>query len=174
MSAKTESLFHTSHKSFNFAVFCCWGEVVVPSEPPEREKTKKTAKYWTIIKTQPEHCDYWKPELRAHQLNSKYLFCSCFNVVGHFFFSFPFMVEIFVCFPSRTSFPFNVRRYTCWYSLIGFLHILYLNHHIIYLISFSHHIIYLCTFRWVLFFLAVTFFTRTHYTFARLRGKTNA
>ena len=57
------------------------------------------------------------------------------------------MVELFVCFSSRTSFPFKVSRYTCGYSLIGFLHILYLDHHIIYLISFSHHIIYLCTFR---------------------------
>ena len=54
--------------------------------------------------------------LRAHQLNSKYLFCSCFNVAGYLFISFPFMVEIFVCFPSRTSFPFQVSRYTCSYS----------------------------------------------------------
>ena len=85
--------------------------------------------------------------LRAHRLNSKNLFCSCFNGAGYLFILFPFMVEIFVCFPSRTSFPFKVSRYTCGYGLIGFLHMLYLNHHIIYLISFSHHIIYLCTFR---------------------------
>ena len=85
--------------------------------------------------------------LRAHRLNSKYLFCSCFSGAGYLFIAFPFMVELFVCFSSRTSFPFKVSRYTCGYSLIGFLHILYLNHHIIYLKSFSHHIIYLCTFR---------------------------
>ena len=127
-------------------MFCCWGEVVVPSEPPEREKTKKTAKYWTIIKTQPEHCDYWKPELRAHQLNSKYLFCSCFNVAGYLFFLSPFMVEIFVCFPSRTSFPFKVSRYTCEYSF-KYFYIRYLNHHIIYLVSFTNHVIYRRTFR---------------------------
>ena len=59
MLDKTELLSHTSHKSFNFAVFWFWGDVVVPSEPPEKEKTKKTAKYWTIIRAQPEHCDYW-------------------------------------------------------------------------------------------------------------------
>ena len=38
-------------------------------------------------------------------LNSKYLYCSCFTVAGYFLMSFPFMVVILVCFPSRTNFP---------------------------------------------------------------------
>ena len=151
-------------------MFCCWGEVVVPSEPPEREKTKKTAKYWTIIKTQPEHCDYWKPVLRAHQLNSKYLFCSCFNVAGYLFILFPFMVEIFVCFPSRTSFPFQDSRYTCSYSFslqlyniifksLDYLpHIFYLPYHLPVHVSFAFD-----------FSFAVTTLTRPHYTFALFR-----
>ena len=39
--------FLTWHKSFNFeASFCgCRGEVVVPSEPPKKERIRKTAKY---------------------------------------------------------------------------------------------------------------------------------
>ena len=36
----------------------------------------------------------------------EHLFCSCFNVAGYLFITFPFMVEIFVCFSSRTNFPF--------------------------------------------------------------------
>ena len=44
MSEKTVLFFHTSHKSFEFAVFCCWGEAVVPSEPPVQERIRKTAK----------------------------------------------------------------------------------------------------------------------------------
>ena len=45
--------------------------------------------------------------LRAHRLNSKNLFCSCFNGAGYLFILFPFMVEIFVYFPSRSSSPFQ-------------------------------------------------------------------
>ena len=40
--------FLTWHKSFNFEAFCCWGEVVVPREPPKKERNRKTAKYWSM------------------------------------------------------------------------------------------------------------------------------
>ena len=85
--------------------------------------------------------------LRAHRLNSKNLFCSCFNDAGYLFILFPFMVEIFVCFPCRTSSPFQSESLYVQVQF-QFLYIyLYLIHHIIYLVSFSHHIVYLCTFR---------------------------
>ena len=64
-----------------------------------------------------------KSVLRAHRLNNKNLFCSCFNVAGYLFILFPFMVEIFVCFPSRTSSPFKVSRYTCWYNFSFYIFI---------------------------------------------------
>ena len=108
--------------------------------------------------------------LRAHQLNSKYLFCSCFNVAGHLFILFPFMVQIFVCFPSRTSFPFKESRYTCRYSFslqlyniifksLDYLpHIFYLPYHLPVHVSFEFD-----------FSFAVTTLTWAHYTFARLR-----
>ena len=52
--------FLTWHKSFNFAVFCCWGEVVVPSEPPKKERIRKTAKYWTMaVRVEREHSVFW-------------------------------------------------------------------------------------------------------------------
>ena len=41
-----------------FAVSCCWGEVVVPSDDlPETQRINKTAKHWTIIimRVEPEH-----------------------------------------------------------------------------------------------------------------------
>ena len=66
-----------------------------------------------------------KSVLRAHRLNSKYLFRFVFNVAGHLFISFPFMVEIFVCFPSRTSFPCKESRYMCRYSFSLQLYIYY-------------------------------------------------
>ena len=120
--------FLTSHKSFDFVVFCCWGEVVVPSEPPEREKTKKTAKYWTIIKTQPEHCDYWKPVLRAHQLNSKYLFCSCFNVAGYPYFISFYGRNIFFVFLLEQASLFKLVVIRAIIVLVCSYIILYLNH----------------------------------------------
>ena len=49
--------------------------------------------------------------LRADQLNSKYVFCSCFSGAGYLFIAFPFMVGIFVCFLSRTSFPFRSESF---------------------------------------------------------------
>ena len=57
---KTVLFFHTSHKSFEFAAFCCWGEVVVPSEPPVQERIRKTAKYCTIIMigVEPENTEW--------------------------------------------------------------------------------------------------------------------
>ena len=44
-------------------------------------------------------------------LNSKYLYCSCFTVAGYFLMSFPFMVVILVCFPSRTNFPLKKKNH---------------------------------------------------------------
>ena len=40
-----------------FAVFCCWGEVVVPSDLPEIQRINKTVKHWTIImmRVEPKH-----------------------------------------------------------------------------------------------------------------------
>ena len=52
--------FLTWHKSFNFESFCCWGEVVVPSEPPKKERIRKTAKYWTMaMRVEREHSVFW-------------------------------------------------------------------------------------------------------------------
>ena len=48
-----------------------------------------------------------KSVLRAHWLNSKNLFCSSFNGADYLYILFPFMVEIFACFSSRTSSPFQ-------------------------------------------------------------------
>ena len=48
--------FLTWHKSFNAVAFRCWGEVVVPSEPPKKERIRKTAKYWTMaVRVEREH-----------------------------------------------------------------------------------------------------------------------
>ena len=52
--------FLTWHKSFNFESFCCWGEVVVPREPPKKERIRKTAKYWTMaMRVEREHSVFW-------------------------------------------------------------------------------------------------------------------
>ena len=79
---------------------------------------------------------------------------------------FPYMVEIFVCSSSRTSFPFKERRYTCRYSFslqlyniifksVDYLpHIFYLTYHLPVHVSFEFD-----------FSFAVTTLTRPHYTF---------
>ena len=65
--------FLTLHKSCDVAVFWCGGEVVVPKEPPEMQIIKKTAKVCTMMRAEPERCDYWlKSVLRALHLNGKY------------------------------------------------------------------------------------------------------
>ena len=52
--------FLTWHKSFNFESFCCWGEVVVPSKPPKKERIRKTAKYWTMaMRVELEQSVFW-------------------------------------------------------------------------------------------------------------------
>ena len=52
--------FLTWHKSFNFESFRCWGEVVVPTEPPKKERIRKTAKYWTMaVWIEGEHSVFW-------------------------------------------------------------------------------------------------------------------
>ena len=52
--------FLTWHKSFNFESFRCWGEVVVPSEPPKKDRIRKRAKYWTMaVRVEREHSVYW-------------------------------------------------------------------------------------------------------------------
>ena len=101
------------------------------------------------------------------------MFCSCFNVADYLFISFPFMVEIFVCFSSRTSFPFKVSRYTCGYSFKYFC-MIYLNHHYHLLRIFyqPYHLPVHVSFEFD-FSFAVTFFKRSHYTFARLRTWTS-
>ena len=150
-------------------MFCCWGEVVVPSEPPEKEKTKKTAKYWTIIRAQLETLRLLKSALSAHQLNSKYLFCSCFNVAGYLFILFPFMVEIFASFPAWTILPFKVSRYTCGYSFSSQLYILFkLPYYLPHIFYLPYHLPVHFSFEFD-FSFAVTSLTRPHYTFARMR-----
>ena len=81
--------FLTWHKSFNFESFCCWGEVVVPSEPPKKEKIRKTAKYWTMaVRIEQEHSVFWNQcYIRAHSIYSKYLSKTSFPVYCLFFFS---------------------------------------------------------------------------------------
>ena len=52
--------FLTWHKSFNFESFRCWGEVVVPTELPKKERIRKTAKYWTMaVRIEREHSVFW-------------------------------------------------------------------------------------------------------------------
>ena len=52
--------FLTWHKSFNFESFCCWGEVVVPSKPPKKERIRKIAKYWTMaMRVELEQSVFW-------------------------------------------------------------------------------------------------------------------
>ena len=118
---KTVLFFYTSHKSFEFAVFCCWGEVVVPSEPPVQERIRKTAKYCPIIMV----------EVEPEQTERTSAACSPIKiatVAGYYLISFPFMVVIRVCFPSRTNSPLKVSRYTCRYCFHFYLH----YHHIFY------------------------------------------
>ena len=100
-------MFHTWHKSFKFAVFCCGGEVVVPSDPPEKQRIKKTAKHWTIIMMQwvePEQTEWISATCSSVKIVD-FCFFSCFAVAGYFLISFPFMVVIRVCFPSGTNLP---------------------------------------------------------------------
>ena len=52
--------FLTWHKSFNFESFRCWGEVIVPTEPPKKERIRKIAKYWTMaVRIEREHSVFW-------------------------------------------------------------------------------------------------------------------
>ena len=121
MSEKTVLFFHTSHKSFEFAIFCCWGEAVVPSEPPVQERIMKTAKYCTIIMigVEPEQTERTSAACSPIKIAT---------VAGYFLSSFPFMVVIRVCFPSQTNSPLKVSRYTCRYCF----HFYLLYHHIFY------------------------------------------
>ena len=51
--------------------------MVVPREPLEMQIIRKTAKFCTMMRAEPEHSDYGlKSVLRSFHLNSKYpLFC---------------------------------------------------------------------------------------------------
>ena len=51
--------------------------MVVPREPLEMQIIRKTAKFCTMMRAEPEHCDYGlKSVLLSFHLNSKYpLFC---------------------------------------------------------------------------------------------------
>ena len=88
--------FLTWHKSFNFgASFCCWGEVVVPSEPPKKRKNQENSEIlnhggenWT--RTQR----FLKSVLRAHHFIANVwskssvvclFFLLCFSSYGNFF-----------------------------------------------------------------------------------------
>lgn len=65
-------------------VFCCCGEVVAPSEPLRIHRIRKTGKYWTMVRGEPEHCEL-KSMLRILQFYSEcpkvnlgFLFSVCF------------------------------------------------------------------------------------------------
>ena len=127
MWSKTDKLFHTSHKSFNFAAFCCWGEVVVPSDPPEIQRINKTSRHPNVImmRVEPEHTEWTSATCSSVKI--LFLFY-CFTVAVYFLVSFPFMVVIRVCFRSRAKFPLKVSRCTCRYCFNFYLH----YHHIVY------------------------------------------
>ena len=96
--------------------------MVVPSEPPVQERIRKTAKYCTImmIGVEPEQTERTSAACSPIKIAT---------VAGYFLISFPFMVVIRVCFPSRTNSPLKVSRYTCRYCFHFYLH----NHLIFYL-----------------------------------------
>ena len=96
-----------------FAVFCCWGEVVVPSDDlSEIQRINKTAKHWTIImmRVEPKHNTEQSSATCSSVKNSKYLFCSCFTVAGYFLISFSFMVRSYTClFSFSNKLPFESK-----------------------------------------------------------------
>ena len=87
--------FLTWHKSFNFESFCCWGEVVVPSKPPKKERIRKTAKYWTMaMRVGLEQSVFWNQcyvliHFIANILSKTsflvYCLLVCFSFYGNFF-----------------------------------------------------------------------------------------
>ena len=96
-----------------FAVFCCWGEVVVPSDDlPEIQRINKTAKHWTIImmRVEPKHNTEQTSATCSSVKNSEHLFCSCFTVAGYFLISFSFMVRSYMClFSFLNKLPFESK-----------------------------------------------------------------
>ena len=75
--------------------------MVVPREPLEMQIIRKTAKFCTMMRAEPEHSDYGlKSVLRSFHLNSKYpLFCL-------YLFSLFFVLEI----SSLLYYLFQYRR----------------------------------------------------------------
>ena len=75
--------------------------MVVPREPLEMQIIRKTAKFCTMMRAEPEHCDYGlKSVLLSFHLNSKYpLFCL-------YLFSLFFVLEI----SSLLYYLFQYRR----------------------------------------------------------------
>ena len=68
--------FLTWHKSFNFAVFGCLGEVVIPSEPPEIQKINNR-EILNLDESWTRSLHVLKSVLRGRQLSSKFLFTIC-------------------------------------------------------------------------------------------------
>ena len=79
-------------------MFCYWGEVVVPSEPPGILRINKTAKYWTMMRAEQERCDYWDQRyvlIIQIVLNiGQSIFCSCTLFAWSCLFPIPYMVII--------------------------------------------------------------------------------
>ena len=140
-----------------FAVFCRWGELVVPMQ------------WWSPRNTENQQSRNTKPwwELNQDTLNGTVLRAHRWKIVNicfvpvllllvtlfHFLLWF---VVIGVCFPSRTNFPLKVSRRTCRYCLNCYLH----YHHIIYSVRIHRH----ARFVGVSLFSGVTF-TASHYMF---------
>ena len=93
-------MFHTWHKSFKFAVFCCGGEVVVPSDPPEKQRIKKTAKHWTIIMMR------WVEPEQTEWISAT---CSSVKIVDVCFFLFRFcwLLSYFISFYGSNTCLFS-------------------------------------------------------------------
>ena len=114
--------------------------------PVNRQKKRKPRKQ---PNTEPllklnQNTGLLKSVLRAHQLKSKHLFWSCFNVVGHLFIILPFMLKIFVCFSSRANFLFFLRVVSVL-SPCHLLHIFYPPCHLPVHVSFEFDFFFFCS-----------------------------
>ena len=127
-----------------FAVFCCWGEVVVPSDDLSEERINKTAKHWTIImmRVEPKHNPEQSSATCSSVKNSKYLFCSCFTVAGYFLISFSFTVRSYTClFSFSNKLSLKVSRCTCRYWFNFYLHYLIITISFIQYVFIDTHVL---------------------------------
>ena len=107
--------FLTWHKSFNFESFRCWGEVVVPTEPPKKERIRKTAKYWTMaVRVEREHSVFWNQCYVLIHFIVNILSKTSFPV--YCLFVFPFMaifcIFLFSVYKPASEYWNRVKRWT--------------------------------------------------------------